>query len=251
MAEPMRVSVTALDQFLWFLRSPQTPESFRESLLEPWSTSPAMQRGTDFHDDLEDLHLGIGDMGDWIDHRSPDIDLIRCHALEVKVGRLVQTDGEPVYLSGQADGLSGITIVENKTTSGIKSDLRLHGDRVGHPYLDSWQWRSYLTMEEFQDMQRVRYEVFQLDRQDMIRAYMPFDCWRYPDVTDEVDAFVRRYVDYLRNEEEQGRMNLGVRGPVRRTLEEQGKHDPDSVMWHQTIAGKTPWRMKTWHERKK
>ena len=251
MDQPMRVSVTTLDQFLWYLRSPQTPESWRESFLEPRVTTPAMQRGINFHDDLEDLHLGLGDMSAWLDHRSPDIDLIRCHALEVKVGRLVETRGDPVYLSGQADGLSGLTIVENKTTSGLKSDLRLHGDRVGHPYLDSWQWRSYLTMDEFQDMQRVRYEVFVLNRYNTISGYMPFDCWRYPDVTDEVDDFVRRFVDMLRDGEEMGHWTLGVRGPIRRTLAQQGKHDPDSVMWHETIDGRVPWRMKTWREWKK
>ena len=249
-APPMRVSVTALDQFQWFLRCPQEQKDFIESLVRPWAASPAMQRGTDFHDDLEDFHLGEGNMKRWIGPKTPDIKIIRCHALEVKIGRVLETEGDPVYLSGQADGLSGVTIIENKTTGSIKSDLVLFGERVGQPYLDSWQWRSYLTMDEFSGMARVRYEVFQLDRKDEITDYRYFDCWRYGNVTDEVDDFVRRYVNFLRDCEQNGLLTLGLRGPIRRTLYQQGEHDPKTVAWEKRGKRMIPIRMKTYQEMK-
>lgn len=187
-------------------------ESFRqweqdEELTEAWllarlrhedATTQAQAAGTALHLALEHAHEGEADElhASGYTFRFPSDAVVVCPPIrEQRRRRTWMVDGAPITISGQVDGLDGLTVYDHKTTGRV--DLER--------YLDGYQWRLYLAI--FQ-AQRFVWQVFDMrpahgEPEDEPRVYDVREVHQleqhwYPGLEDDCAALVARFARFVR-----------------------------------------------------
>lgn len=212
MAADMRVSVTDLDGFSYFKNSELSIEDYVRRLKGLDDPGPRAELGTRFHEAVESFHLtGSPTLldRDFVLPEAP-IHLDRPAVTEMRVARDFDVGGgRVVTLSGRVDAISGLTVIDYKTST--RMDLE--------SYCDAMQWRAYLAL--MPRMQHFKYEVFQLatrpsrDGRYQIREHATLALNRYDDLESDVHVALAEYDRFLRDMEAGGWIELTSRGVKR------------------------------------
>jgi hypothetical protein len=185
----IRLSVTDLETFrYWQERDDGTLEDLIAQLTGAVEPTPQMRAARAFHKAFEDLGRDVESLDRLtVDGYTFDFEMDGALAMppirELKAEGLWQTPSGPVTLVGKVDGLAGLTVHDYKLSE------RFEAER----YLDSWQWRAYLTMFH---ARRFVYEVFQCyyDRADPTRVHIvdlhPLAFDRYPQMEQDLSQAV-------------------------------------------------------------
>ena len=162
-------------------------EEMDARLLGEGSTNPAMELGTAFHaavagnyvgavqfdpDSIYRARLGLGDA-----------------VPEVEGSVVLDIDGTPALLTGHADWLCGLDMLEIKTSTKPIPPER---------YADSMQWRCYCVIF---GIERVTYRLVQLDETGgdyFAKVIDDVTLYRYPKLHDDVVRCLRSLLGYVR-----------------------------------------------------
>lgn len=150
----MRISVTHLDSYLYWLSSDMELDQLLARIKGEEPPGPSALAGRAFHSLLENAEPGqeFGGLN------SPIVDghqfvfaieeeLALPPVRELKAEEVFQTPSGPVTLVGKVDALNGLTVQDYKLTERFDAEK----------YMESLQWRAYLTMF---DAWRFVYDVF-------------------------------------------------------------------------------------------
>ena len=165
-----------------------TPEEMDARLLGRGSTNAAMELGTAFHDALGGNYVGP------IQFEIESLDRARTGledaTPEVFGSCVLDIDGTHVLLTGHADWLLGLDMVEVKTSTKPIPPER---------YADSVQWRCYCLLF---GIQRVTYRLVQLDERPNGDVYAKqiddVVMYTYPALLADVKACVRGLLGYVK-----------------------------------------------------
>ena len=203
----MRISVTALDGYRYFMNSEMTPEAFLTRLYGEDTFGEPAQAGIAFHKLVEDIHFGR--QPSWeLFHFVGEYTLPRFDVMEMPIMRRYGMNGE-ITLSGRVDGTRGFQIVDIKT--GKSPDL----ERL----TDSFQWRAYLAM--MPEMETFRFDAFQLKINKRkphgggrweIHDHRVVMTQRYPGLEADVHQIVAEYSEVLRDLASNGLIGFDDRG---------------------------------------
>lgn len=177
----MRLSVTDLDSYLYWLSAEDMPlEELVSRLRRQEPPSPAMLAGKAFHALLETADvcaLTTAERDGWKFRFELDAELALSPIRELKGERLIQTPHGMVTLVGVVDGLTGPVVRDYKLTE------RFDAER----YADSYQWRSYLSMFHAHTFV---YDVFECKYEDdqvvVVRDYHQLRFNTYPGIASDV-----------------------------------------------------------------
>lgn len=195
----IRLSVTWLDQYAYFKQSEDmTEQELAERLFGPYQPTPEMQAGTALHailenasehDDLSDL-LSAGRDG-WRYILSESI------SGEVQLGlsreeKHVITIMPGVNLVGKIDAITATEVIDHKLTGSFDPER----------YMESFQWKAYLTML---NRERFAYQVFERDKIEQdengyvvrIKDYHRLTMSRYPGIGNEVRDICRELAEFF------------------------------------------------------
>ena len=152
----IRLSVTDLDQYLYWLSMEDVGSEWLIDRLTIFEPSPAMAAGSAFHKLMEEIEQMESSLA--VDHRSVvsdgvtytfkfqgDAEIIAPAIRELKIEKEISPG---VVLVGKIDGMDGGTVIDYKLTE------RLDAER----YADSYQWRAYLALFEVNTFE---YSVFE------------------------------------------------------------------------------------------
>ena len=143
----IRLSVTDLDQYLYWLELDDAGPEWLIDRLTKFEPSPAMQAGSAFHGALElltnSVSLLVHDGYTFNIQCDAEISLPAQRELKIERGIL-----PGIVLVGKIDALDGNRIVDYKLTE------RLDAER----YMDSMQWRAYLMLFETNEFE---YSIFE------------------------------------------------------------------------------------------
>ena len=204
----IRVYPSSLDQFQYYLNSQLSTRDFilRECRLEKKSDWAYM--GSALHKFIElggpkvvrveggrEFRVRTNNRG-----RGPEliIEIPRPQISEFRMIKQIESNGEPVVISGIVDGMIGNRIMEWK---GVK---RMNLEK----FMDSWQWRCYLSMDS--RFSRVDYHVFKIRLYNGVKQYVIIDdhkkitVQRYQGMESELHGFINQYVEHLLHLEKQG-----------------------------------------------
>jgi hypothetical protein len=187
----IRLAVTDLESWRYWRMNEDAPlEDLIARLSHISPPTPEMQAGGAFAKLLE--HAAAGEMdGGFVDGWRFVFALEEEFALpvarEVKAEEVFQTPSGPVTLVGQADGFSGMVVRDQKLTE------RFDAER----YLDSLQWRAYLTMF---GAQKFVYDIFQARyNENVVTVYgyeqLPF--YAYPGMRADVQRAVEEVAEIV------------------------------------------------------
>lgn len=188
----MRLSVTDLDQYLYWLSMDDAGPEWLIDRLTLFEPSPAMAAGSAFHAALERLPNSAS----LLVHEGYQF-AFRCDAeitlpsqRELKIEREIIPG---VMLVGKVDAIDGNRIVDYKLTAHLDVER----------YADSMQWRAYLTLFETNEFE---YSIFEgspersSDFNYIIRAHHSLKFYSYPGMSSDVKkcatdlaAFVRSH----------------------------------------------------------
>ena len=185
MTTRLKISVTDLDQLLWYDRiEDMSLEQLVDRFKPTAEPSPAMALGTSFHAALEEAaarpqavdHITAPD-GTTFDLSQVDGDIPWVQVPEFFLLRFMTLpDGTPVRIGGKVDGATGLELVDHKLTG------KWSGPET---YFDSYQWRLYLWLTGFRSF---RYNVFVKSKKPgkdgavQVTAVHPIQCYRYPGI---------------------------------------------------------------------
>lgn len=192
----MRISATELDQWQSYVDGViDLPELVSRLTPDQFEESEAMFFGTAFHEFLENVPTGevceeFTSQG--ITFRVPNEIAVQLPQVrEAKTEKEYLIDREPVTLVSKCDLIHGVEVGDHKLTEKFDSER----------YMDSWQWRAYLTLfpaDEF------TYNVFVCERGTMeceIKALHQLKLYRYEGMERDVEEtlkdlvrFIKRYV---------------------------------------------------------
>ena len=79
-----------------------------------------------------------------------DFEIPKAQLTEFRVRRMIEEGSEPALIAGRADGLTGNTLLEWKTTGRVNLEK----------YIDSWQWKTMLSCDD--SYERLKYYIFQV-----------------------------------------------------------------------------------------
>ena len=187
----MRLSVTDLDQYLYWLDMDDAGPEWLIDRLTVFESSPAMAAGSAFHAALERLPNSAS----LLVHREYKFD-IQCDAeislpsqRELKIEREIIPG---VMLVGKVDAIDGNRIIDYKLTE------RLDAER----YVDSMQWRAYLMLFETNEFE---YSIFEgspdrgRDFDYTIRAHHSLKFYSYPGMSSDVKKCATDLAAFVRN----------------------------------------------------
>lgn len=205
-SEPLRISVSALDSFDYFMSEDGYLELPRyiKQLKNEDPPGKAAQAGTEMHERIQAGDTEWFMEGEkWQIEKEVNLDPIV--APETKLEEIYGLGGgEVITLVGKIDGFCGLTMIDYKFTG--KADYE--------KYAASWQWRAYLMM--MPKYHTLRYEVFQVSNLDgkyrggpKFRDHYTFDMHPYPEMQFEVMAKLDAYVQFLRDLERAGLVTIG------------------------------------------
>ena len=188
----MRVSITELDQLIWFRKlESMTKEDLIARLRRETPPNRAMAMGTAWHAVLKeppkDEILMISQGGfTFIVEAEASITLPQ--VCEIRAQKTYIVDGLPVTLTGRCDGISGNIVYDHKLTSRPDPEK----------YFDSFQWRAYLDIFRADTFRYVLWHA--LDKSDsiIIRDFSEFPVYRYPTMHDDLMVGLHEFVHFAR-----------------------------------------------------
>ena len=179
----MRVSVTHIDQYLWYKDSEDmTLDDFIERLKQTTEPTEPMKIGTAFHTILENNEgvLDTVEQDGFTFQFDVEGDLTIPPIQEIKAEKVYDT----VTVVGKVDAISGLIIDDHKTTGQFKPES----------YMDSYQWRIYLDIF---GASKFRYNVFERRENpqgiQVIRSLNVLPLDRYPDLEEDVQIMIAEY----------------------------------------------------------
>jgi len=147
----IKISATQLESYRRLIDGTLSPDQFERQLLRLDPPNAMMEKGTAFHEMLQTEDPSVFEStftSDCITHARSKIDY-RSKVFEYKVRRQYRTKFGDIFVTGVADQLIGLDVVEIKTKySPISYDA----------YADSMQWRVYC---EIFGAKFVTYKVFE------------------------------------------------------------------------------------------
>lgn len=209
----IRVYPSAMDGFQYYCdkegKDEKGLQSYVKSLVT-YKTSPAMERGTKFHSAMENLAL----TGNWESEFSWEIEVEIPRPQHVEKRRVASRKSHyhdrTLVLSGIIDAIRGDTITDYKTT---EKTIKLE------KYIDSWQWRAYLTMVP--ECERFRYDIFRLQQRPArsgnwsVTEHAKVDLQRYDGMEDEVWSFAERFGCFLVELHDQKKLRIDGEGRLK------------------------------------
>lgn len=189
----LRVRVTALDGFDYYQSSELGFDAYLTRILGEEGDTDATRFGTQLHEHLQQRdtdflrRLWVGSTG--------TVELLPPQAVEFQCRtEYAFSDVGTVLFVGHVDAIHGRTLIDYKTTaSGI--DLE--------KYIDSWQWRSYLSL--YPRAETFRYEVFRCNKaRDKLFDHEWMELHPYRSMAEEVEQQVWQFAKYLRGLESDG-----------------------------------------------
>lgn len=192
----IKISATQLEAYRRFLSDKITLEQLRTQLLRLEPPSPLMAIGTAFHELLQADEITAEQCEPYFEYSDikearGKIDY-RCKAFEFKLRKPMRTnDGEPVMVTGVADQLLPLGVVEYKTRF---SPFTLES------YVDSMQWRMYC---ELFDVDNVTYKVWELKRDEatnkcLVKSYNEFTMYVTPNNKLDLMNYITDFVNLLK-----------------------------------------------------
>lgn len=186
----MRVSVTAVENYRYYKGSDMPLADILSRLRKQDPPNDAMEAGKAFHSILEHATDG-GDMTDavqdgWAFKFDLDAQISLPEVREVKGTAQHRVHGHDVTLVGVVDALQGRTVYDHKLSN------RFDAER----YLDSFQWRAYLSMF---DADCFIYNVFTASRKGWSVTVRNFDAlplYRYPAMQADVERDLGEFVAF-------------------------------------------------------
>jgi hypothetical protein len=194
----VRISVSDLESF----RRYRTDEDFPLHVLlrqlrreEP--PSDKMIAGTALHHLLEtaadDTTLDRVEIDSHVFRFTCEGELRLSPIREMRGTRTYHVDGEAVTLSGRVDEIDGTHIVDHKLTSNFDATR----------YLDSYQWRAYLSIFR---ASKFTYNIFVGARNNKnpeeieweIKEFHPLTFYRYPELDADLVSEIGRYLEFAR-----------------------------------------------------
>lgn len=190
----LRVSATDIDQLRYF-RSVDDMElaELIARLRHLMPSTDAMEAGTALHAALENAepgdHKGFTHDGYTFSFDADaEIDLPAIR--EFKTEREVEIAGALVTLVGKVDAMHGRRIDDHKFTAKFDPDR----------YLDSYQWRLYLSLF---DADEFRWNVFEAiegaPKNYVIRNVHKLTMHRYPDMEEDIERELGEFVRFARD----------------------------------------------------
>lgn len=202
MTDRLKISVTDLDQLLWFDRiESMTLDDLIDRFKPTAEPSPQMIAGTNFHaaleeaaarpDQIDALHAPDGTVFDLsqADGEIPCVQVAEFFLLKY----MTLPDGTPVRIGGKVDGSTGLELYDHKLTgkwSGPES------------YMDSYQWRMYLWLTGFRSF---RYNVFVRSKKPTkdgaiaVTGIHSVQCYRYPGIEADCLTGLSRFSAFARD----------------------------------------------------
>lgn len=186
----MRVSVSDLDQLIWFRRiEDMTLEQLVSRLRREEPPNRAMLMGTAWHEILEeppeDELVAV--------ERDGFTFLIECDAeitlpqmRELKATKTYRVNGIDVTLVGKVDGIAGNMVTDHKLTARPNVES----------YAESYQWRAYLDIFDADTFEYVIYHAADKGEQVIIKDVSPFRFYRYPNMRDDLMVGIREFVEF-------------------------------------------------------
>ena len=197
------MAVTSLDSFAYYKRSESmTLKAYVKDILRMRPQTEAMRKGIAVEDALMRM-FQFGIEPDVLHHVFPskvDADLLRPDAMQVPCHTDYQIGSDTVTLRGRVDAVSGLTVVDWKTTS---SQIDVE------KYAEALQWRCYL---DGMRLPRFRYEIFRLDKKGVPADFMSFALMRYSGMTDHIRSAIADYLEFLKGLERDDIITLTPRG---------------------------------------
>ena len=200
----MRISVTAIDGYRFFMNSELPLDSFLKRICREEEFGEPARAGIAFHKLIEDIHFG----------RQPDWELFTFDAnfeiprVDVMEMPIMRQFGD-VTLSGRVDAVRGKQLIDFKTGKNINLE------RLG----DSLQWRCYMAM--LPEMETFRFESFRLVINKRkphgggrwhIDDHKSMEMRRYDGLEDDVTSEVNEYAEVLRSLAADGHIAFDHRG---------------------------------------
>lgn len=176
----MRLSVTMLDQYLYWKSAEDMTLTDFLARLRGDGVTPAMEAGRAFHSVLETAtfaELETVERDGWTFKFDLEAELPVPVVRELKAERLIQTPSGMVTLVGKVDALHGLTVRDYKLTEKFDAER----------YADSYQWRAYLSMFH---AQKFIYDVFTCrygdDKVVTVTDYHQLAFYTYPEIASDV-----------------------------------------------------------------
>jgi hypothetical protein len=183
----LRISVTDLESFRYFKNlEDRTLDDLLADLAHVSPPTPKMAAGKALASFFETARIGDTEevlVDGWQFFFDLDAAVPLPVVREMKVEETINTPCGPVTLVGKVDGLDGLTVRDQKLTDSLDAEGR---------YVDSLQWRSYLTMF---GARRFIYDVLvgKLDEKQQtvtVREYHPLTFYSYPGMREDVERAV-------------------------------------------------------------
>lgn len=190
----IRISVTDLESWRYHRNSDdQGLDSLLRRLAHVEPPSIEMQAGKALAKFFESAQAGEQDaavIDGWRILFDLDAEIDLPPIRELKIEEVFQTPSGQVTLVGQVDDLFGLTVRDQKLTKSFD---------VEEKYIDSLQWRAYLTMFR---ARRFIYDVFvgrvsEKDHEVTIRDYHPLTFYSYPGMRADVERAVRELAEIV------------------------------------------------------
>lgn len=192
----LRVSVSDLDQVIWYKRTDMTLDQLLSRLRREEEPSEAMLAGTALHKFLENFEVGVVDEFEQDGCRfrmamDEDIELALPAIRELKGEKEYDIDGVIVTLVGKVDGMDW-RVFDHKLTKRFDAET----------YSQSMQWRGYLSIF---GADAFTYNVFEgykaRDGVWTIKNFHTLNLFRYPgmgaDLLVALTGFVRLVRDHM------------------------------------------------------
>lgn len=188
----VRISVTELDQYRYFLDSDYSDfEQYKKQVLGQQEQTEPMKVGHAFAKLRE--RMGAGEHTEMMSEGYTfyfdleyEIDLMP--AREIKEEKTLLINGTEVTLVGKVDSVAGLVVYDDKFTENYDPDR----------YFDSQQWRAYLAMF---GAKKFIYNIFigKIKGLDVyINDFNRLPLFSYPGIADDVVRALDEYVDFLK-----------------------------------------------------
>lgn len=188
----LRLSITDLDQYVYFRGSDQEPDELMRRLRKEEPPSPAMETGRALHTALELAQEGqyiALEANGYTFNVLGDVRLELPRLRELKAEESIYIDPNlSVTLVGKVDAVAGLTVYDHKTSS------RFDAER----FFDTYQWKYYL---EIFKAQTFVWNVFVLKQVGLtefdVTEFHQLKQHRYIGMAADCAALLREFLDYL------------------------------------------------------
>ena len=187
----MRISVSTLDSFDYYLNNDVSDEKFISDLTYYKDNRP-MQIGRAFesilrHPSMYDKYVNYECDNIVFDNSGITNSLSFINSLQVPTWQVRSTlKLGDVTLSGVCDIMNGLEIIDVKTTANYNYDK----------YANSWQWKSYLEMF---GLNKFKYFIAEIKdgSEILVKDLHIIELYRYDNMLNELNEFVAMFKEFI------------------------------------------------------